>query len=204
MDLKGEEIIAQPMQRVWDCLNDPEILKACLPGCEEITKTGDDEFKVVLTAAVGPVKARFTGKLMLSDLNPPESYSLNFEGAGGAAGFAKGQAKVHLTPDDAGTKLAYEANAKIGGKIAQVGSRLIDGVARRIVADFFARFNERVATPESAEPSRSAAPDELHQSRESVDTVQITAPEGRSGKSRTAIWVGVAIIVVAALYLLSR
>jgi hypothetical protein len=157
MQLTGKETIAQPVQRVWDCLNDPEILKACLAGCEEISRAGDNTYKVVLNASVGPVKARFNGKLLLSDLDPPNSYALTFEGTGGAAGFAKGNAKVRLTPEGEATRLDYTAEAKIGGKIAQVGSRLIDGVAGKIAADFFARFKNLVAVSEPAPESLAAA-----------------------------------------------
>lgn len=150
MELAGEEKIAQSIEKVWEALNDPLILKACIPGCEDIVKSGDNEYKVVLLAAVGPVKARFSGKLQLADLNPPSSYSLTFEGAGGAAGFTKGAAQVSLAGEGAFTRLTYRTEAKIGGKIAQVGARLIDGVAAKTAADFFARFNRMVAPPEPA------------------------------------------------------
>jgi carbon monoxide dehydrogenase subunit G len=122
-------------------------LKACISGCEEITLVAENEYKVVLLAVVGPVKARFNGKLFLSEVNPPTSYSLLFEGTGGAAGFAKGGAQVSLSPQGKATTLDYTAKANIGGKIAQVGSRLIDGVARKIAAEFFTRFNEIVSAP---------------------------------------------------------
>jgi carbon monoxide dehydrogenase subunit G len=145
MELTGEEKIAQSIDKVWEALNDPLILKECIPGCEDIAKTGDNEYKIVLLAAVGPVKARFSGKLQLADLNPPSSYSLTFEGAGGAAGFTKGAAQVSLASEGAFTRLTYRTEAKIGGKIAQVGARLIDGVAAKTAADFFARFNRIVA-----------------------------------------------------------
>ncbi len=154
MELSGEELIQQPVQKVWDALNDPQVLKACIPGCEEIVSVADKEYKVVLTAAVGPVKARFNGKLLLLDVHAPTSYSMTFEGAGGAAGFAKGSAKVALAQEGAGTRLAYSASANVGGKIAQVGSRLIDGVARKIATEFFSRFTEIIA---AAHPDESLA-----------------------------------------------
>ena len=147
MELTGEEMIAQPIQIVWDSLNDPEILKACISGCEEIAIVADNEYKVELMAAVGPVKARFNGKLLLSDIVSPTSYSLTFKGSGGAAGFANGSAQVSLSQEGRNTKLAYNVNAKVGGKIAQVGSRLIEGVARKFATDFFSRFSELVAKP---------------------------------------------------------
>lgn len=157
MQLTGEELIPQPVGTVWDGLNDPQVLKACISGCEEIISVGENEYKVVLLAVVGPVKARFNGKLFLADIKPLESYSLTFEGIGGAAGFAKGRAQVQLAPGEAGTLLAYSADAQIGGKIAQVGSRLIEGVARKITAEFFTKFNEIVSAPAEVEQVDAAA-----------------------------------------------
>src|SRR5215510_9720377 len=144
MEMTGEQLIPVAQEKVWRGLNDPETLKACIAGCESIEKVSDSEYKVVIVAAVGPVRAKFNGKLLLSDLNPPNSYSLAFEGSGGAAGFGKGGAQVALAPDGAGTLLSYKVNATVGGKLAQIGSRLIDGVARKMSDDFFARFNEVV------------------------------------------------------------
>ena len=145
MEMTGEQLIPLPQQRVWQALNDPEVLKACIPGCESIEKVADAEYKVAMTVSVGPVKARFSGKLLLSDLNPPNSYSLAFEGSGGAAGFGKGGAQVSLKSEGGGTRLSYKANASVGGKLAQVGSRLIDGVAKKMADDFFAKFNQTLA-----------------------------------------------------------
>lgn len=150
MEMTGSQSIALPQQRVWEALNDPEVLKACIPGCDSVEKLSDTEYKLTMTAAVGPVKARFNGKLMLSDINPPHSYTLAFEGSGGAAGFGKGSSQVNLTPEGAGTRLDYTAKATVGGKLAQVGSRLIDGVARKMAEDFFVRFNATVAPPVAA------------------------------------------------------
>ncbi len=154
MEMTGERRIELPQSKVWEALNDPAILKACIPGCDSIEKVSDTEFKVIVTAAVGPVKAKFNGKLLLSDVNPPHSYSLAFEGSGGAAGFGKGGAKVTLSPDGDRTLLAYAAQASVGGKLAQVGSRLIDGVAKKMADDFFTRFDQTVA-PSAGEPARS-------------------------------------------------
>jgi carbon monoxide dehydrogenase subunit G len=152
MEMSGEQRITLPQQQVWDALNDPEILKACIPGCDSIERVSDSEYKLGITAAVGPVKARFAGKLQLKDLNPPNSYALAFDGSGGAAGFGKGGATVALAPDGADTLLRYTANAQVGGKLAQVGSRLIDGVARKMADDFFTRFKAKIAPP-AAEPA---------------------------------------------------
>lgn len=156
MDMTGERYIALPQQRVWEALNDPEVLKACIPGCDSLEKVSDAEYKVAMTAAVGPVKAKFNGKLQLSDLNPPNSYSLAFEGTGGAAGFGKGSAQVQLAPEAGGTKLTYTAKATVGGKLAQVGSRLVDAAARKMADDFFARFDSTVAPPAPAAPEAAA------------------------------------------------
>jgi carbon monoxide dehydrogenase subunit G len=158
MEMTGEQRIALPQQKVWEALNDPQILKACIPGCESIEKVSDNEYKVAMTAAVGPVKAKFSGKLLLSDLNPPNSYSLAFEGSGGAAGFGKGTAQVSLQSEGNETLLTYKASATVGGKLAQIGSRLIDGVAKKMSDDFFARFNQTVATPAAAEPVAGTPP----------------------------------------------
>jgi len=152
MDMTGEQLIPVPQAEVWRGLNDPEVLKACIAGCESIEKVSENEYRVALVAAVGPVKAKFNGKLLLSDLNPPNSYSLSFEGSGGAAGFGKGGAKVSLATEGGATRLSYTANASVGGKLAQVGSRLIDGVARKMADDFFTAFNEKLAGP-AAKPA---------------------------------------------------
>ncbi len=158
MEMSGEQRIPLPQLRVWEAINNPEILKACIPGCETIERVSDNEYKVAMTAAVGPVKAKFAGKLLLSDLNPPNSYSLAFEGSGGAAGFGKGSAQVALTPDGNGTLLTYKASATVGGKLAQIGSRLIDGVAKKMSDDFFARFNSTVAPAAQAPAAQSPEP----------------------------------------------
>jgi carbon monoxide dehydrogenase subunit G len=165
MEMSGEQRIPLSQQQVWEALNDPEILKACIPGCESIERVSDNEYKVAMTAAVGPVKAKFSGKLLLADLDPPNAYSLAFEGSGGAAGFGKGSAQVRLVPEGSdATLLTYKASASVGGKLAQIGSRLIDGVARKMADDFFERFNNIVAPagqpasqmPDSAPPSHRA------------------------------------------------
>jgi carbon monoxide dehydrogenase subunit G len=174
MELNGEELILQPVQKVWAGLNDPEVLKACISGCEQITLVAENQYEVVLMAAVGPVKARFNGKLFLSDVNPPLSYSLAFEGTGGAAGFAKGGAQVKLSPQGDATRLQYTAKANIGGKIAQVGSRLIEGAASKIATEFFTRFNQIVSTPT---PGSDAAPAPVEASP--ADHGNHSAPPGK-------------------------
>ena len=145
MEMTGEQLIPLPQQETWNALNDPDVLKDCIPGCESITRVADDEYDVLMTARVGPVSAKFKGRMTVTESDPPRAYTLNFEGQGGAAGFAKGQASVSLTAQDGGTLLSYTAKANIGGKLAQVGSRLVDGVAKKLAGDFFTAFNERVS-----------------------------------------------------------
>jgi carbon monoxide dehydrogenase subunit G len=146
MEMKGEQLLPASQQATWNALNDPEVLKACVPGCESITPAGDNAYEVLMVARVGPVSAKFKGKLTLSDINPPNSYSMAFEGQGGAAGFAKGGAQVTLIPDGDKTKLVYEAKANVGGKLAQIGSRLVDAAAKKVADEFFKNFNAKVSS----------------------------------------------------------
>jgi carbon monoxide dehydrogenase subunit G len=155
MEMTGEQRIPAPRQRVWEGLNDPEILKNAIPGCQTIEKVSDTEFTARVLAAVGPVKATFGGKVTLSDLDPPERYTISGEGNGGVAGFAKGSAKVNLDEEGAETVLRYAVQAHVGGKLAQIGSRLIDSVARRMADQFFTRFVTAVA-PEQAAAAETA------------------------------------------------
>ncbi len=153
MELAGAYVIPAKPDAVWAALNDPEKLKAAIPGCEDLKKISDTEFEATATQSIGPVKARFKGKVQLTDLDPPRGYVIKGEGSGGAAGFAKGQARVTLEPDGAGTRLTYAVNATVGGKIAQVGQRLIDGVAKKLADEFFdkfsSQFGESVAVDET-------------------------------------------------------
>ncbi len=146
MEMTGEQQIPVPQEETWRALNDIEVLKACIPGCESIVATGPDQYEVALTARVGPVSAKFKGKLLLADLDPPNSYNLSFEGQGGVAGFAKGSAQVKLTPEGESTRLGYAVSASVGGKLAQIGSRLIDGAARKLAEQFFTAFNKHVSS----------------------------------------------------------
>lgn len=149
MDMTGEFRIPAPRQRVWEGLNDPQILKECIPGCQTIEKLSDTEFTAKVLAQVGPVKANFSGKVTLADLDPPQSYTIAGEGTGGVAGFAKGSAKINLAEDSGATVLNYAVQAHVGGKLAQIGSRLVDSVARKMAETFFSRFVAAVA-PEAA------------------------------------------------------
>src|SRR5262245_28421522 len=155
MDLTGESRIAARREAVWKALNDPEILKQSIPGCDEIQKLSDTEMTAKVTARVGPVKASFSGKVTLSDLDPPNGYKIAGEGQGGVAGFAKGSADVRLKPDEtgAGTVLNYTVNAAVGGKLAQIGSRLIEGTARQMAEQFFGKFAEVVTATAPAAPT---------------------------------------------------
>lgn len=164
MEMSGEQLIAASQQATWEALNDPDVLKACVPGCESITPVNENEYQVLMTAKVGPVSAKFRGRLSLSDIKPPQSYSLAFEGQGGAAGFAKGAAQVKLTPQGADqTRLSYDVKANVGGKLAQIGSRLVDAAARKVADDFFQNFNKKMASSEDEtvvlhpEPQHGAA-----------------------------------------------
>ncbi len=144
MEMTGAQLIPASQQETWDALNDPEVLKACVPGCESIERVADNEYQVNMTARIGPVSAKFKGKLALSDLKPPVSYSIAFEGQGGAAGFGKGGAQVSLSAEGEGTRLAYAVKATVGGKLAQIGSRLVDAAAKKLADDFFTAFNDKM------------------------------------------------------------
>jgi carbon monoxide dehydrogenase subunit G len=157
MEIKGAYKIAATREQVWAALNDPDILKKCLPGCEKLEREGANTFSATIKVKVGPVSARFSGAVTLQDLDPPNGYRLVGEGKGGVAGFAKGGAKVTLSDDGGATVLAYDADAKVGGKLAQIGSRLVLGTARKLTDDFFKKFAETVAPGTAAEKVAIAA-----------------------------------------------
>jgi carbon monoxide dehydrogenase subunit G len=157
MEMTGEHRIAAPRSVVWDGLNDPEVLRQSIPGCDTLEKTSPTEMTATVTAKVGPVKASFGGQVTLSNLNPPESYTISGEGKGGAAGFAKGGADVKLVEDGDGTLLQYAVKANIGGKLAQLGARLIDGTAKKMADDFFVRFAALMEQRAGAVPAAAAA-----------------------------------------------
>jgi carbon monoxide dehydrogenase subunit G len=196
MDMTGQYRIPAPREKVWAALNDPETLKASLPGCETLEKLSDHEFAATVVAKVGPVKAKFNGNVTLTNLNPPESYTISGEGKGGAAGFAKGGAEVSLAEEGDATLLSYTAKADVGGKLAQLGSRLIDGTAKKMADEFFSNFSQQVVppapVPEAAvepapwapAPSRAAPAENLLQNR--------------------FVWAAAAIVVLMLLVLLFR
>jgi carbon monoxide dehydrogenase subunit G len=215
MEMTGEFRIPAPRQRVWEGLNDPEILKSSIPGCQTIEKLSDTEFTARVVAQVGPVKANFGGKVTLSDLEPPQSYTIAGEGSGGVAGFAKGSAKVNLAEDGGGaTVLSYAVQAHVGGKLAQIGSRLIDSVARKMAENFFARFvtavapeqSDTVATGNGTGEAPSVA--RIAASPEHLD--RATAPPAATSKAADfrlppAVWVtGLTAIVALILYYFTR
>ena len=158
MDISGTRLIPAGREKVWEALNDPDVLKACIPGCESLEKTSDTAMSASVTTKIGPVKAKFKGAVTLENINAPESYTIVGEGKGGVAGFAKGAADVRLEDADGGTLLTYEAKAQVGGKLAQLGSRLIDSTAKKMAEDFFTKFSDTVA--DQTEPAPGAAPAE--------------------------------------------
>ncbi|HAJ46659.1 MAG TPA: carbon monoxide dehydrogenase [Alphaproteobacteria bacterium] len=192
MDMTGEYRIAAPRERVWLALNDPEVLRKSIPGCDELTKLSDTEMEAGATVSLGPVKARFKGKVSLSDLNPPESYTLTGEGQGGAAGFAKGQARVLLRADGDATIMTYSVNASIGGKLAQLGQRLIDGAAKKMADDFFARFADLAGG--SVPQTKTAS---LQQSNEAANRRKAEIPV-----TNPPLWVPLAIAAGCGLIIL--
>lgn len=162
MEMENERRLPLPRDSVWQALQDPAVLAACIPGCESFDRTDDNTYDAVVTARVGPVKARFKGRVTLEDLQPPESYSMSFQGQGGQAGFVKGSAAVRLDEVDEGCRVGYSVKATLGGKLAQLGSRLVDGAARKTADDFFDNFVAHMGAGEASgaasEPAPAGAP----------------------------------------------
>lgn len=233
MDMTGEYRIPAPRTDVWNALNDPDVLKACIPGCESLEMTSPTEMTAAVTAKIGPVKAKFQGAVTLENLNPPESYTIAGEGKGGVAGFAKGSADVHLAEDGGDTILSYTVKAQVGGKLAQLGSRLIDSTARKMADEFFGNFSQMVAgnaaatgTAEDGEPdagtleeARSIAMEQAgdavvhavedvektigHAVHEAEETVEAAAVKGSFGGP--VVW-GLAVLaaIIVILAIMSR
>ena len=158
--MTGERLIAAPRERVWDALNDPAVLQACIPGCDSIEQTSPTQMKASVKMKIGPLSAKFAGEVTLSDLDPPNGYTISGQGQGGAAGFAKGGADVRLVDQDGSTLLTYAVKAQVGGKMAQIGARLIDATAKSLAEQFFTRFAANLeppalveAEPETGEPA---------------------------------------------------
>ncbi|HET8585995.1 MAG TPA: carbon monoxide dehydrogenase subunit G [Casimicrobiaceae bacterium] len=198
MELANTRIVPASPSVVWAALNDPATLAACLPGCESFERTGDDSYKVVMAARVGPVSAKFTGNMTMTDVDAPNGYTLRFEGQGGAAGFARGEARVTLAPEgEQHTALTYAAKAQVGGKLAQIGSRLVDGAAAKLVDDFFARFTERLAPAApgvaGTATTPAGAPAEVVPAAKGVTRL---APPGGAAWIRYAAIVAIAIVII--------
>ena len=191
MELHGDRLIPAPLATTWAALNDPETLKACIAGCESLERTGDDAYTAVVALKIGPVSARFKGNLKMTNVTPPNGYTINFDGQGGVAGFGKGSADVKLSAEgEAATRLAYDARAQVGGKMAQIGSRLIDATAGKITDDFFKAFEAHLQAqlaPAGGVPAaRPSAP------------ARVAQPAGTLG------WVLAGLVVLATLYFIFR
>lgn len=189
MELSNTRTVPLPRPVVWAALNDPAVLKDCLPGCESLEPDGEHAWRVVMAARVGPVSARFNGRMSMADIQEPETYTLQFDGQGGAAGFARGDARVTLKPlagDQ--TEMSYVAKAQIGGKLAQIGSRLVDGAAAKMADDFFARFVTRAAGPAASTAAADVVPAD--------DTATPIAPAGGSPWIRYVAIVAIAVVLI--------
>jgi len=191
MELQGERLIPSPLDITWAALNDPETLKSCIAGCESLVRTGDDAFAAVLALKIGPVSARFKGNLQMSNIRAPHGYTINFDGQGGVAGFGKGSADVALVAEGDQTRLKYSARATVGGKMAQVGSRLIDATAAKITEDFFKAFAARLRGPEV--PAAAA---------EAITGESPSVPAGRG--FGPAWWTIGMLLAFAAIYVMTR
>ncbi|HEY0858832.1 MAG TPA: carbon monoxide dehydrogenase subunit G [Albitalea sp.] len=194
MELTGDRLIAAPLPATWAALNDPDILKDCISGCESLERTEPDTFMAVVAVKVGPVSARFKGRLQMSNVQAPTSYTINFDGQGGPAGFGKGSADVNLSEEEGGTRLRYVARAQVGGKMAQIGSRLIDAAATKVAEDFFTAFEARLRPP--AAPPGEAAP------AATQGTASGPAPPGAF--ANPWLWAVAAILLIAFLVALLR
>jgi carbon monoxide dehydrogenase subunit G len=203
MDMQGNRSLAITQQQAWDALNDPAILKACIPGCDKVEPTGDNQYAVGMALKIGPVSAKFAGKILLSDIVAPQSYKINFEGQGGVAGFGKGTAEVKLSPNGTGCELDYTVHASVGGKVAQLGQRLIDGTAKAMSEDFFKRFDlamqqahpEAYAAREAAEAAAAAA---------GTAAPALEAPAATGGGIPVWAWVVGTAVAALALYFFTR
>src|SRR5262245_6417114 len=203
MDMMGEQLIPAPQADVWKALNDPAVLKACVPGCEAIDLVGENEYMVLMVARVGPVSAKFKGRLMLSDIKPPSSYALAFDGQGGAAGFAKGGATVKLSAQSEGTLLAYDVKASVGGKLAQIGSRLIDAAAKKVADEFFGNFVRKFTGETDEDQTVISAPAKKEEPKShAAPAAPAPAAPALSDVTVTFFAAGALVVFVVALFVL--
>ena len=194
MEMQASRQLAVTQQQAWDALNDPEVLKVCIPGCDKVEATGENQYAIGMALKIGPVSAKFKGNIELSDIQAPASYKLSFEGQGGPAGHGKGSAAVVLTPNDAGCE-AYTVQASVGGKVAQLGQRLIDGAAKSMAEDFFKRFDLEM---QKQHPASYAA-------RDAAAAASGAAAPAEASGGGVPLWVwGVGAVVLAAVFWLSR
>jgi carbon monoxide dehydrogenase subunit G len=200
MKMEDEIRIDAPRAQVFAALNDPEILKQAIPGCQELEKVSDTEMTATVQAKVGPVKAKFSGKVILSDINPPEGYTISGEGTGGAAGFAKGSARVTLVEDSGATLLRYAVDADVGGKLAQIGNRLIEGTSKKLAGEFFESFSALVSSAPASAPADAAPGDFAPPAAMSAEPAPAApAPEVPMAARSVSPWAWATAAVVAAL-----
>lgn len=205
MDLTGEYRIPAPRDDVWRALNDPNILKQCIPGCESVEKLSDTEFTAKVVLKIGPMTAKFSGKGTLSNLNPPKGYTITGEGQGGVAGFGKGTADVNLEEDGGTTVLRYKAAAQVGGKMAQLGARLIDSTTKKLADEFFGKFAQVVSPAPAA--AAAPSPEEVPEAAGGAPVMPQKAPPppaaapaaDAGGRLRPMVWIPVLVIIIALL-----
>jgi carbon monoxide dehydrogenase subunit G len=198
MDMQGNRQLGVTQQQAWEALNNPDVLKACIPGCDKIESVSPEQFTIGMAIKIGPVSAKFSGKITLSEMNPPASYTLNFEGQGGVAGFGKGVAHVQLVPNGAGCELNDQVNAQVGGKIAQLGQRLIDGAAKSLSEEFFKKFD--IQTQHILSASNAAA--------DQASGIESQTAQTEPSQSESSLYsvknIAIAAVVLVALYFALR
>ena len=195
MDMQASRQLAVTQQQAWDALNDPDVLKTCIPGCDKVEATGENQYAIGMALKIGPVSAKFSGKINLSDIQPPSSYTIAFEGQGGPAGFGKGNAQVALRSNEGGCDLTYTVHASVGGKVAQLGQRLIDGAAKSMAEDFFKRFDDEM---QRSFPAAYAAKGVA----EAAGAAQATG--SKASKIPVWVWVAGAAVLAAIIWWLRR
>jgi uncharacterized protein len=194
MDMQANRQLAVTQQQAWEALNDPEVLKICIPGCDKLEASGDNRYVISLALKIGPVAAKFAGTITLSDIQAPDSYNIAFEGKGGPAGFGKGDAQVRLTPNGSGCDLAYTVHASVGGKVAQLGQRLVDGAAKSMAEDFFKRFDDEMQRrfPQAYADAALAQPSATEASTPQTGSLGVKIPAWG--------WLAGAIVVAAVIW----